>query len=257
MVGAALIVVGCGSSDEQSPADAAVDVKHVIRESFTARDPAKCRLATPAFLEQTTLLTDEDATNDCIKGARADKPARSIAVEDVVARGHAASANAVVKGGDRDGESLTLSLVREDGQWKLDRITAIHINRARWNAAERRLLARSPVRAVRKRSGCIVERLRRLSNSHIERTIVASDRKPFDHALEVCSRRRLNRGQFETGLRQGLKGSGLSGAQADCVVAQLRARLTDAQISEMVQAAGIPADLEAKVARAAIACRLR
>ena len=113
-----LAACGGGESDEDKVVD-------VIETSATSADPADCKeLATQAFLEQTELEQGAAAVESCEEGAEdtEDDP-ESVEVSEVEVDGSAATANVAFTGGTFDGQTLTVALIEEDGDWKMDEVT--------------------------------------------------------------------------------------------------------------------------------------
>jgi ABC-type glycerol-3-phosphate transport system substrate-binding protein len=117
----ALSLVACGgsgSSDEDQ-------IEEAIETSATASDPANCtKLETLAFSEQSSGESGKAATEECEKEAKdPEGKAESVAVSEVEVDGSKATANAAITGGSLEGQTVSIALVEEDGQWKLDQIT--------------------------------------------------------------------------------------------------------------------------------------
>jgi hypothetical protein len=111
---------GGGSEDEDQ-------VTEVIETSSTSTDPADCAtLATQAFLDQTETGTGQEAVASCEENAAdtSDDP-DSVDVSDVQVDGSSATATVAFNGGTFGGSTLTVGLVKEGDQWKLDEVTDI------------------------------------------------------------------------------------------------------------------------------------
>jgi hypothetical protein len=112
-----LAACGGGDSDED-------EITDVIETAVTSTDPADCtRLATQSFLEQAEFERGEAAVESCEESAEdtSDDP-ESVEVSAVEVDGGSATAAVAFEGSSFDGQTLNLSLLDEDGQWKLDRI---------------------------------------------------------------------------------------------------------------------------------------
>jgi ABC-type glycerol-3-phosphate transport system substrate-binding protein len=117
----ALALVACGgsgSSDEDK-------IEAAIETSATASDPANCtKLETLSFSEQSSGESGKAATEECEEEAKdPEGKAESVAVSEVEVDGSKATANAAVTGGSLEGQTVSIALVEEGGQWKLDQIT--------------------------------------------------------------------------------------------------------------------------------------
>ncbi len=246
---AAVAVGGCGDGDGAAPgagtdrpaqaASPAPDesrIRAVIHESMTTRDPSACRrLATQRFLEQVTFETGAAAHEECRANTRKTDPARSVLISHVMVDGATARAHVAPTGGDADGQAVTYALVKSGGSWKLDRVTAMKIDRARFDAATRRALLREPDALTPEQADCVIRQLRPVADERLERALVESDRSVFLRSNVRCLRAKL-----EATIRDELlKGSAnMTPAQADCVIAGLHKQLTDQQLEDILAATG-------------------
>jgi hypothetical protein len=121
LIVSALALVACGgsgSSDED-------EIEAAIETSATTADPANCtELETLNFVEQSSGESGKAATEACEEEAKdpAGK-AKSVVVSKVEVDGSDATANAALTGGNLEGQTASIALVEEDGQWKLDEIS--------------------------------------------------------------------------------------------------------------------------------------
>lgn len=123
---ASLLLVACGADDGGGSADED-EIVTVIETSAVSTDPADCAaLLTQAFMEQTGFETGDAAVTACEQDAAdtSDDP-DSVEVAEVAVDGSTATANVTFVGGVFDGSVLTISLVKEGEQWKLDSIDDI------------------------------------------------------------------------------------------------------------------------------------
>ncbi|MGZ5358781.1 MAG: Rv0361 family membrane protein [Solirubrobacterales bacterium] len=118
------MLAACGGDDGDSDED---KITEVIETSATGTDPADCtELQTQAFNEQTTFETGEAATASCEEDAAdTSNDPESVEVANVEVDGKSATAEVTFTGGGFDGSTLAVSLVKEDDQWKLDKIDDI------------------------------------------------------------------------------------------------------------------------------------
>jgi len=121
LIVSALALVACGSSGGNDEAE----IEEAIETSATASDPANCtKLETLNFSEQSSGESGKAATEACEEEAKdPEGKAESVAVSEVEVDGSKATANAAITGGSLEGQTVSLALVEEDGQWKLDQIT--------------------------------------------------------------------------------------------------------------------------------------
>lgn len=136
----ALALAACGSgggSGSSSSGDQA-QITTVIRTSVTSTDPADCtRLETQAYLNQIHFTRGPAAVQACRQSApdTRDHP-DSTRVANIKVDGDNATADVTFHGGGFDGSTLSVALVKDGGQWKLDKLTDIpHFDLAAFTAA--------------------------------------------------------------------------------------------------------------------------
>lgn len=181
----ALGLAACGGSDE-SDEDKIVDV---IETSVTSTDPADCeKFATQAFLEQTELSEGKEALESCEESAKdtEDDP-DSVDVTEVEVDGSSATADAAFVGGSFDGQALTVALVEEDGDWKLDEITG-------FSKLDKDQLATSFEEAFEGEedfdpqvAACFGEVLRELPDPQVEEVVIGGSVDPVVEIVEGCT----------------------------------------------------------------------
>jgi hypothetical protein len=119
-----LTLPACGGDDGGSDED---EITDVIETSVTSDDPETCTtLATQEFVEQTTFEVGEAAIAQCEEDARdtSDDP-DSAQVSDVSVDGEDATADVAFVGGPLDGSTVSVALVKDGDDWKLNEITDI------------------------------------------------------------------------------------------------------------------------------------
>jgi hypothetical protein len=248
----ALSAGACGGSPAEDPE---ATVRSAIHSALTSRDPATCsRAFTRGYVEQTQLTEGPAALRVCQETLRLGLPARDTAISQVSVTGSRARARVGLQGGDEDGSTYDLRLVRRDGDWKLDRIAGVELEFERYLRAGRRQLVRPPAALRAKEAACVVDHIRRLGESRLERAIVAADASVVSGGLLPCVGTRSLRRQFEEGIRIGLAGQ----ADGDCVIARLRDSVSEQDIRTFMAATlegnELPPELTQIVARAVLAC---
>jgi hypothetical protein len=212
------LLVACGGSSSRggddaksAPGDPAA-VTAVIKEAATSTDPAACtRLETQRFVEQDTLVTGKAAVQRCRQEApnAADNP-RTTNVSSVKVEGDRASAQAAFEGGNLDGQKIDLTLVKQQGRWKLDHIDEFaKFDRKRFLTALGGSLARPPSSQAPDTVRCIVARIGGLSDSDIQEIYVNGDAFKLAAVSGPC---------FVTVIRRELASQSVPKALADCVV---------------------------------------
>lgn len=116
-----LALVACGSSGSSAESE----IEAAIETSATTADPANCtKLETLSFSEQSTGESGKAAIEACEEEAEdPEGKADSVAVSEVEVDGEKATADAAITGGSLEGQTVSIALVEEDDQWKLDQIT--------------------------------------------------------------------------------------------------------------------------------------
>ena len=237
----------------QRPAGDAAQIRAVVTKSFKTRDPADCaRLTTQRFLEQITFERGISALTTCRENTKSSDPARSVAVSNLTIDGDAARVRAIPRGGDGAGQTATYALVRRLGNWKIDRMTALDIDRPVFDAATRRSMQREPDALTAQQAECVITKLRSVSDDALERGLIAGDRSVILRPTIGCVRE-----LFEQGIREELRRppGKISGTQADCVIAGLRDRITDRQLEDLAasNSGGAPPTALAETLRALVA----
>jgi hypothetical protein len=128
---AAIALAACGGSSNDSTSAATgadqAEIANVIRTSVTSSIPDDCtRLETQRFLEQIHFVTGPAAVKACRQDApdTSDDP-DSVDVADIAVDGTSGTANATFHGGGFDGSTLSIAVVKQGDQWRVDQITAV------------------------------------------------------------------------------------------------------------------------------------
>ncbi|MEA2271918.1 MAG: hypothetical protein QOI98_626 [Solirubrobacteraceae bacterium] len=159
----------------------------VIKTVYTRGDPADCTdRETQRLVEQTTFYRGTGAQLVCRSNEANLEPADTVSISNVKVHGDTAVARVAIRGGAADGQRQTLRLVKQSGGWKIDEITALHIDRARWERALRRALTGSASGMTAKQVACYLRALQPASDSAIERAVVHSDASVFAAPLKKC-----------------------------------------------------------------------
>jgi hypothetical protein len=117
LAAAPFLLAACGGDDSSSQDED--DITAAIEQAGTTDEASNCtELQTQAFTEQTEFASGEAAITTCEESA--DTAGDSVEVSNVEVDGDTATADAAFTGGGLDGQTLTISLVKEGDQWKLD-----------------------------------------------------------------------------------------------------------------------------------------
>jgi hypothetical protein len=176
---AALILGACGSgggSSSGSDNDPS-QVESVIKQAVTSTDPADCtRLETQAYMSQIHFTSGPQALKACQQAAPdASSLPDSIDVTNVQVNGDRATADVVFHGGGFDGSTVSMALVKDGDQWKLDKITDIpHFDLAAFTREFTQRLHRdqgSPSQAL----DCITTQLNQAGPDNVKQALISGD----------------------------------------------------------------------------------
>lgn len=119
-----LFLVACGGDGEGDADSAENAIVTVIETSATSDDPADCEaLASRAFLEQTQFIEGGEAIEGCEEDAREEgNDPKSVEVSRVEVEDSTATADVAFSGGSFDGQTVSVALLEENGDWKLDEV---------------------------------------------------------------------------------------------------------------------------------------
>lgn len=116
-IGVVLFLVLGGGDDEPTEEE---KVKDAASEIITTTESSACReLATQDFLQKATGEAGTAAVKACEEDS-GESFGESAEVEEPEISGNTATVDAKVDGGQLDGESVELTLAKENGDWKLD-----------------------------------------------------------------------------------------------------------------------------------------
>lgn len=176
----ALAACGGGESDEDQISSAIVTLA-------TNTEPANCQaLATLAFLEQVEYEEGKAAIKACEKDAKeSGNDAKSVDVADVEVDGSTATATASFEGGGLDGQTLTIDLVEEDGEWKLDRLAGF-VKFDRRKLVEGLEKAASANRIEGIEPDCIIEGIEEFTDAELEELVLDGLPEALVEVAEGC-----------------------------------------------------------------------
>jgi len=185
----ALLLGACGS-DEPRSAGSAAAVRGDVTRALTKADPSICETrgyATQRFAEQASVSIPEldRATEKICRADVATFAADAVKLTRVKIDGDRATARMTADGGAYGYGALDLALVR-DGSWKLDLITAVDLDRARFEKLQERFARVGDEPASPVVTACVSRRLARLSDAQIERAVVRADPAFVSNPLLVC-----------------------------------------------------------------------
>jgi hypothetical protein len=179
-------LAACGG-DSESDEDKVVDV---IETSVTSTDPADCKeLATQSFLEQTELEQGAAAVENCEESAEdTENDPESVDVSEVEVDGSAATADVAFTGGSFDGQTLSVALVEEDGDWKMDEITGFaKFDQEKLADSFEEGLQSGDDALDPQLATCFAEVVREASKAQAEEIVIGGSPQPIVEIIEGCS----------------------------------------------------------------------
>jgi len=226
-----MVLVACalGACGDDSSKDDK-QLRSVLKEGLTSTDPDICtRLATPAFLAQTTGKRGQAALGECRKDAVEEADAESISVQSVDVSGDRADADVSPKGGDLPFKSVSIGLRKVDGQWKFDQLKGGTLDRAAFFRLTRKELSSPPGALDDDSADCVLRDFKAVSDEAIVRSLVKRDQRLFAVAGVIC------------GARRELERRGAPARVVTCVARRVRIVLTTGAIGRSLSAVGADA----------------
>jgi len=204
------------------------EIAKTIETVAISTDPAYCRTrVTGRYLAQSTGTKPPFADEVCESEAGVVRVS-SVDTSEVTVRGDRATAVAEYTGGSFDGSRLVVQLVKDGGEWKLDRIVAFRrFDRAGFDRAYRRSFLEfgSPASSA----GCAMAKAHRLSNAEIERGTLRNLPRMFIPIFVVCDRDGAERNLVKSIADPRFD---LPAAAIQCVAGKI-ATLTDAELGRL------------------------
>jgi len=208
----ALLCAACGGSADQDDGR----IRAVVTEAFTSKDPSVCtQLMTQAYVEQRESQRGRQAVLRCEQVVKDAATASTVNVRDVSVDGDHAEAELTHDGPDATFSPITLQLRRSGEGWKLDRLTALTVDRQTFLREVRREL--SPAIA-----DCVMREYALFSDDEIERAVLARSAALLSAPAVLCN--------VEPELRR----TDLPPAVVTCAVRGLRQRLRDGRLGRLL-----------------------
>jgi ABC-type glycerol-3-phosphate transport system substrate-binding protein len=180
-----LAFAACGSS---GGSDETSKVEETIETAATTTDPAECsKTQTQSFMEQTNNESGKNALKRCEEEAENEEGAESVKVSNVEVNGSSATAEAGLSGGNLDGQTLEVALVKEGDRWKLNEVVKFtNFDQEKLVETFEREIKKSG-EASSKFAGCFVEALEEAGRSEIEDLVLKGSSKGLEEAVKNCS----------------------------------------------------------------------
>jgi hypothetical protein len=181
----ALVFSACGSSSEEG------DVEEAIEISATTTDPADCKkVNTQQFMEQVTRESGQAAVEECEAEAEKDEGSDSVSVSSVEIDGSSADAEAALRGGNLDGQTLKVELVKDGDQWKMNEVVEFaDFDQGKLVEALEGQLSESSDEIETKLSACFVEAFKQGSQREVEELLFKGPADRLEELFETCSSR--------------------------------------------------------------------
>jgi hypothetical protein len=188
----ALALTACGSGGNSGSSGDREEgqVKTAIETAATSTNPINCaKFSTQTFMEQGSEQTGQVAVKACEKEAsQPNQKAKAVTVSKVEVHGSRATADAAVTGSGFGGQTLVLSLVKEGGQWKVNRITGFaKLDRAALLSTFETELEAPSSGVSKPETECIVKKLGEASQAEIEQLLLSGSTAPFVSLAKTCA----------------------------------------------------------------------
>lgn len=221
-------LVACAGDDTDGKDEA--DIRTIIREASTSTDPGLCTThQTQALLEQDSATKGRAAVTSCREGAAGDA-ADSVDISSVDVTGDTtANASLRLHGGganELEDQQLEFRLRKEGERWKIDRLTDIDLDRAKFDRGLRREFTMPPNRIPAPVAECFIEQLGPLSDAKLEAGLLKPDPSFIAEPLLRCF------------LPATLRREGVPAAVIRCTVRRMRERFEPAELVRLVLAGG-------------------
>jgi hypothetical protein len=188
---AALGLAACGGGGGSSSSGSSGDesaIEEAIETSASSSDPSKCtEIQTAEFNESESGETGAAALKTCEKEAEAEEdPAESASVSNVSINGESATAEAEVTGSALNGQAVELELVKEEGDWKLNKFLgfANFDGAALAEGLEEQLLEQEGI--TPSLAKCVSEGVAEISTQEAEALVFEKESGPIEELAESC-----------------------------------------------------------------------
>jgi hypothetical protein len=182
---AAVAVTACGGGGSS----AEDEVTEVIEQAATTKDPSNCtELQTLRFTEQNTGEKGKAAIKSCEESAKEEEQAEEAKVSNVSVNGKKATAETEFIGGSLGSQTLSVALVEENGDWKLDQIEGFANYDGK--ALEETFLKRfeeSPEGLTKQQYTCIAEGIGKASTAEAETMFLSGSSIKIEELAQSCA----------------------------------------------------------------------
>ncbi|HEY0391444.1 MAG TPA: hypothetical protein VGC63_07035 [Solirubrobacterales bacterium] len=178
-----LAFAACGGGGDETGT-----VEEVIETSATTTDPADCKkLETQQFIEQISQESGAAAVKECEEEAENQEGSKSVSVTNVAVKGSSATAEAALKGGSLDGQTVEVELVKDGDQWKMDEVVKFtKFNQAKLAGVFERELSKGSSELSPRLANCFVEAFKSGSQAEVEELLLSGSAKALEEVAEAC-----------------------------------------------------------------------
>jgi hypothetical protein len=177
---------GSSSSGGSAGGDDEGQIVETIEKSLAEPSPADCgKLETQGFIEQTTHATGAAAMKAC-REEGGEGSSESIDVSEVQVKGSGASADVAFASGSFAGQTLVVALIKDGGQWKLDKI--VRFAKLEKAALIKAIEEQLPSELSPEISSCIVKGLKSAPDQTFEGLLLEGDSQPLTELAESCAK---------------------------------------------------------------------
>jgi hypothetical protein len=233
---------GCGSSsspsDESGQAGEAGRVKAAITQAYRSPDPAACtHRMTPQFVKQDHFGLGSQQRCEQTQPRRGVK---SVFIRELSVGPRTATAHVGFLGGEQDLWNVQLALIKDRGEWKLDRMTQARVPfEIEIATLAHQVPALSPDLSNADLD-CVTAKLRAVGQAGIDRWVVSGDPTLYVNAISDCVGKKV----VGHAVRNAFSGKGLGAGMVHCIVAsyerQLSRRRTRAIVGAEIRGTGFP-----------------
>ena len=215
----------------------AAAVRQLVTTAMTTSRPADCtRLYTQAFLEQISGDVGYEAIDECRDNSDGDGNAKSIAFNSLADVGSGYRVAVDIEGGSLSGSVLTMTVLRDAGNWKIDRLLQAEIDMEEQ--------ARVAGEALREEGyseadiGCVEQLVREADEAAYERAVLEGRSTEFgrsilDQAFSCLSAEAIRK-ELTDAIRDGA-GPDAPEALVQCVINKIVGGKSAAELREIMQ----------------------
>jgi hypothetical protein len=189
LIGLSFWACGTRSSGEDA------EIEMVIQTAATSRDPTDCtRFATQKFIEQSTGTEGPKAIRRCEEEAHElHSHVETVSVSDIDVMGSQASADVEITGGNLDGQTLKVVLIRDGRRWKQNEIVGFaKLDRVKLVEAFKMKFAKPTHAMPHEVALCVERELEEASQAAIENYLFSGSLEAIDELYRQCSTSELS-----------------------------------------------------------------